>query len=209
MPDDKPRPRSRVPQRPRRFVVRDKDDHRTTEKIEEFLAGPAQRIGRKLRRPAGSSQTSDTTLDTRTDFNAALRSEAARADRYGRPATVVAVEFTIAGGAGPEAIGPRRSTDGRAARQIDRLAGSIAFTLRREARDTDRIARVSPNRFHVLLPETTEADALRYIDRARQACEVWFDGAALSVQLRMEAASSGNGLSLTEALASAEERISA
>ena len=120
----------------------------------------------------------------------------ARTERYGRPATVVAVEFAV--GATPAPGG-----------QIDRLAGPIGFTLRREARDTDRIARVAPNRFHVLLPETSEADALRYIDRARQACEVWFTGAALPVRLRIEAASAGRDRSLADALAAVEDRLSA
>jgi GGDEF domain-containing protein len=209
MPDDQPRPRSRAAQRPRKVVVRDADDQRATEKTEEVLSGQARRDGRESRRPADSARPSDTPLDTRTDFNAALRNEAARADRYGRPATVVAVEFFVGDGIEPENMGRIPVDDRHAARQVDRLAGSIAFTLRREARDTDRIARVTPSRFHVLLPETTEADALRYIDRARQACEVWFDGADLSVDLRMEAASSGDGLSLTEALATAVERVSA
>jgi GGDEF domain-containing protein len=99
--------------------------------------------------------------------------------------------------------------DSQTLRQIDRLAAPIGYTLRREARDTDRIARVAPNRFHVLLPETSEGDALRYISRARQACEVWFTGASLSVRLRIEAASAGQDRSLVEALADVEDRLSA
>ena len=130
----------------------------------------------------------------------------ARTERYGRPATVVAVEFAVArrplrSGAAPGA--------GAAGPPDRRLAGPIGFTLRREARDTDRIARVAPNRFHVLLPETSEADALRYIDRARQACEVWFIGAALPVRLRIESASAGRDRSLADALAAVEDRLSA
>jgi len=95
------------------------------------------------------------------------------------------------------------------ARQVDRLAGPIGFTLRREARDTDRITRVAPNRFHVLLPETSDVDAERFVERARRACEVWFAGAAIPVKLKFEAASTGRDLSLPEALAIVEERISA
>jgi GGDEF domain-containing protein len=196
MPDDRQPPRPLGPRRARRFVVRDGDDHRVTEKIEKFLSGPRSR-----RRTHGPSRmeparAAESALDTRTDFEAAIRREMARTERYGRPATVVAVEFAVATTSAPGG-------------QIDRLAGPIGFTLRREARDTDRIARVAPNRFHVLLPETSEADALRYIERARQACEVWFTGATLPVRLRIEAASAGRDRSLADALAAVEDRLSA
>ncbi len=197
MPDDRqPPPRPLGPRRARRFVVRDGDDHRVTEKIEKFLSGPRSRRRAHSAPRIEPARASESALDTRTDFAAAIRREMARTERYGRPATVVAVEFAV--GATPAPGG-----------QIDRLAGPIGFTLRREARDTDRIARVAPNRFHVLLPETSEADALRYIDRARQACEVWFIGAALPVRLRIEAASAGRDRSLADALAAVEDRLSA
>jgi GGDEF domain-containing protein len=199
MPDDRPPPpRPLGTRRTRRFTVRDGDDHQATEKIEKFLSGPRSR-----RRAAQSppriepARSPEAGLDTRTDFAAAIKLETARAERYGRPATVVAVEFAVA--TAPSAgMGP-----------VDRLAGPIGYTLRREARDTDRIARVAPNRFHVLLPETSEADARRYIDRARQACEIWFAGAALPVRLRIEAASTDHDRSLAEALAAVENRLSA
>ena len=227
MPDEREKPpRPHGPRRPRRFVVRDSDDHRVTEKIEKFLSGPKnhKRTHTMTRlEPATAVQTA---LDTRTDFAAALRRETARAERYGRPATVVAVEFAVGGSAtngqdhtesdpwenlrrAPFSTPDVHAGNGHVDGQIDRLAGPIGFTLRREARDTDRIARVAPNRFHVLLPETSEADAIRYIDRARQACEVWFTGAALPVSLRIEAASAGRDRSLIEALAAVEDRLSA
>jgi hypothetical protein len=209
MPDErKPLPRPLGPRRARRFVVRDADEHRVTEKIEKFLSGP------RSRRPIDSAplnpeRAAETALDTRTDFAAAIRREMARTERYGRPATVVAVEFAVATAPAPDDADRRRALESHVLRQIDGLAGPIGFTLRREARDTDRIARVAPNRFHVLLPETSEADALRYIDRARQACEVWFTGAALPVRLRIEAASAGRDRSLADALAAVEDRLSA
>jgi GGDEF domain-containing protein len=188
-------------------VVRDGDDHRVTEKIEKFLSGPRSR--RRMHGPSRmeAAAGAETALDTRTDFEAAIRREMARTERYGRPATVVAVEFAVADA--ERRAAEDRSLDGHVVRQIDRLAGPIGFTLRREARDTDRIARVAPNRFHVLLPETSEADAVRYIDRARQACEIWFTGAALPVRLRIEAASAGRDRSLADALAVVEDRLSA
>lgn len=186
-------------------MVRDGDDHRATEKIEEFLSGP--RAKSRHRTALTVKRTGDTDLDTRTDFAAALERETARTERYGRPATVLAVEFAV--NALAAADRPLWPVSGAVDRQIDQLAGPIGFTLRREARDVDRIARVAPNRFHVLLPETTAADAARYVDRARQACEVWFAGAALPVRLRIESASSGDGRTLGDALADVEDRLSA
>jgi hypothetical protein len=208
MPDETPASQPSRSRRPRRFVVRQADDHRVTEKIEEFLSGPQSRQRTGVRRTAPASARSGPSLDTRTDFVAAVHREAARSDRYGRPATIVAVEFAIQA---PTPIGTASPESLRAARhdEVDRLAGPIGYTLRREARDSDRIARVAPNRFHVLLPETTEADSRGYVERARRACEVWFAGAAIPVRLRIEAASTGRGRSLIEALADVEERLSA
>jgi hypothetical protein len=228
MPDEREKPpRPHGPRRPRRFVVRDSDDHRVTEKIEKFLSGPKHHKRTHSPQRLEPATAVQSALDTRTDFAAALRRETARAERYGRPATVVAVEFAVGGGdangndhppsgdrwehlrRAPFSAPDVHPTNGHIDGQLDRLAGPIGFTLRREARDTDRIARVAPNRFHVLLPETSEADAIRYIDRARQACEVWFTGAALPVSLRIEAASAGRDRSLIEALAAVEDRLSA
>jgi len=200
MPDDRSHPDRPAPRRARRFVVRDAEDHRTTEKIEEFLTGPRTRARPQRARPAdvgGSRPVAD--LDTRTDFVAAVRRETVRSARYGHPATIVAVEFAIAAAGGVPVDD----------RQIDRLAAPIGFTLRREARETDRIARVAPNRFHVLMPETVSTDAAGYIDRARNACEIWFAGASLPVRIRFEAASSSPRQSLTAALEAVEERLTA
>jgi GGDEF domain-containing protein len=202
MPDDHQPAKPAPKRRSRRFVALESDDHQVSEKIEKFLSGPRVRNRTRHPRPAAPGRGGDSVLDTRTDFTAALNREAARSERYGRPATVIAVEFELAA---PVAT----MTDHQLGREIDRLAGPIAFTLRREARDTDRIARIAPNRFHVLLPETGEGDARSYVDRARQACEIWFTGAALSVNLRIEAASTGRGRSLTDALAAVEGSISA
>src|SRR5258705_3570984 len=96
MPDDRPHAERPVARRARRFVVRDAEDHLATEKIEEFLTGPRTRA-----RPRGprSIETNKPVaiadLDTRTDFVAALRHEALRTERYGRPATIVWVEVDL------------------------------------------------------------------------------------------------------------------
>jgi hypothetical protein len=227
MPDERQAPPlSLDPRRASRFVVRDSDDYRVTEQIEKFLSGPPSHRRTQSPPRMEPARPAISPLDARTDFASAMRRETARSERYGRPATVVVVEFAIAihptngvddGLAEPEpepepegrVVGDLRAADGRLIRQIDRLAAPIEYTLRREARDTDRIARVASNRFHVLLPETSVADALRYVDRARHACEIWFTGAALPVRLRIESASAGLGQSLIEALAAVEDRLSA
>ncbi len=213
MPDEITSPEPPNPRRSRRFVVRDSDDHRVSEKIEEFLSGPRTRQRTGNRRVAEPAPDRETPLDTRSDFAAAVRREAARSERYGRPATVLAVEFGFSAQSGPTfphgALPGGRVHPAQADRQVDRLAGPIGFTLRREARDTDRIARVAPNRFHVLLPETSERAAKGYIERARRACEVWFAAVALPVELRIEAASTTRERTLTDALAVVEERLSA
>ncbi len=211
MADEPQAPEPHSPRRPRRFVVRHAEDHRVTEKIEAFLSGPRARQRTGLS-PATQPASGDAQLDTRTDFGAAVQREAARSERYGRPATILAVEFAIAERERPSLASgaplPARHP-AQADRQIDRLAGPIGYTLRREARDTDRIARVAPNRFHVLLPETSERAAKGYIERARRACEVWFAAVALPVELRIEAASTTRERTLTDALAVVEERLSA
>ncbi len=209
MPDERqPSPQPFAPRRAPRFVVRDSDDNHATEKIEKFLFGPPDQDRAQSAPRMDRARSTDATLDSRTDFASALRRETARAERYGRPATVVAVEFCIGLGERGTTREPG-SADARTGGEMDRLARPIAFTLRREARDTDRIVRVAPNRFHVLLPETTEADAFRYIDRARHACEVWFMGAELPVRLRIETASATRDQSLMDALAAVEDRLSA
>src|SRR5215210_3383970 len=118
MPDDPHRKAPAARRRGRRFVVRDPDDHRATAKIEAFLSGPRAR-GRTGPRPVNSPGRVDLNFDTRTDFAAALDREAARTERYGRPATVLAVEFEVGnaadGGDGATGgqLGPRARSEPR------------------------------------------------------------------------------------------------
>ena len=59
-------------------------------------------------------------------------------------------------------LGPgRRRTDARRA----------ARTLSQSIRTSDHIARLEPIRFGILLTETTEIDAINFIERARASCE--------------------------------------
>jgi GGDEF domain-containing protein len=130
-------------------------------------------------------------LDTRSDWNAALRHEEARVVRYGRPAAVLIVD-----------IGSRQP--GR----IDRIAEKVGSTVRHQARETDRVARISPSRFHVLLPETHEADADVLAERVRRACaEITVAPAGLGVIVQIASASPMPGETLGDALRAAERRL--
>lgn len=191
---DEPAPRTRR-RRPRRFVLPDHDDGRTNEAIEEFIAGtPRRRAHRRIpvsptppaprQRPAATEPWSG--LDSRVDWEAALRREEARVARYGRPATVLVLE--VSQDRGSEPPGPARAAI-RA-----RLAQGVAGVLREQARDSDRLARVAEARFHVLLPETTEREAARYVARVSAAVATLGHGEEPVLTVGMAGARPGDGL---------------
>ena len=208
MPDERqPPPRPLGPRRPRRFVVRDADDHRVTEKIEKFLSGPRSRRRTQSAPVIDPARTTDTSLDTRTD------SPPRSGGRwYGQNATAARRPSSRSNSTSPRRPRQTGRTSGehRTATSSARSTGSPARSASRSgARPATRIE--CPRRSESLpcpAAETSEANALRYIDRARQACEVWFTGAALPVRLRIEAASAGRDRSLA-ALAAVEDRLSA
>ena len=163
LPDDTPPPAPcRTPRsgRRQRFVMPDdQHDERVGEVIEAFLDGPPPKARRRVRqapRPARLRPTSlrPVPLDTRPDWDVALRHEDAR-------------------------DGPLRSAGERRRRSAfaltppgsaDRIAARVGEIVRFHARETDRVARAAADRFHVLLPETEEAEAETLIERVRSAC---------------------------------------
>jgi diguanylate cyclase (GGDEF)-like protein len=88
-------------------------------------------------------------------------SETARVRRYKRPATVVLVEI-----AGLARLGRLWGPD-----VAERTLVAAARTLSQSIRTSDHIARLEPIRFGILLTETTEIDAINFIERARTSCE--------------------------------------
>ncbi|MEO5884579.1 MAG: hypothetical protein ABIQ58_03585, partial [Candidatus Limnocylindrales bacterium] len=76
------------------------------------------------------------------------------------------------------------------------------------ARETDRVARVGPTRFHLLLPETLEPEAVALAERVRVA---WAATDAAGPQSGLEiaaaAASPARGGTLLEALSQAQARL--
>ena len=126
-----------------------------------------------------------------------LTEENARVQRYGRAATVVLVEL-----AGVDRLAERL---GPAA--ADRLIPPIATTMRRHARSADSLARLSPTRFAVLLPDTDEVKAINYVERVRAACDVWLEAGAVSLRLSIGWAEVNPNQPVDPAVQIAEQRL--
>ena len=130
-------------------------------------------------------------LDTRPDWEAALRHEDARLARYGRAASVLVVDLQL-------------TTPGAE----DRVAAEVGAVIRELARETDRVARVSLTRFHVLLPETLEPEATALAERVRQTCASSVSTSqAGGLTIAASAASPARGATLVDALRRAQERL--
>jgi diguanylate cyclase (GGDEF)-like protein len=131
------------------------------------------------------------------EWNRILADEDARIHRYGRPATVVLVELDgldrLVGVLGQEAG--------------DRILPAVADALSRHARGADHIARLGPGRFGILLPETGEVEAVNYVERVRQVCELWLESGAIALRLAIGWASPAADTSLSDAFNEAQERM--
>ena len=138
-----------------------------------------------------------TGLDNRLAWDRSVRQENERKRRYGRPVSVVIADLY-----GLDALAERV---GREA--ADRLVPAIAEALRRYGRTTDRVARVGHARFHVLLPETDEVRAINYVERVRQACDIWLESGAVALSLSMGWASPGPDDDIETAMVMAEDRL--
>lgn len=127
----------------------------------------------------------------------AVRREDSRQQRYRRAASIVVIEARAL-----------TRTEG-ADTWLSRAAGPIAHTIRRAARQTDRITRASENRFLILLPETSEADAAHFAERVLGDCAVWLNAALAPIAVRASAAAATatSELSLEDALTRAIEAL--
>jgi GGDEF domain-containing protein len=201
LPDQPPPVRRRAPKngrRPRFVLPADHhDDERVGEVIEAFLDGPPVRTRRGPRAPRPRPMVvrearRPIPMDTRQDWDSALRHEVARLARYGRPASVVVVQL-----------------HGAATAALDRVAGRVATTIRERARETDRVTRAASDRFHVLLPETDAVDAAAFAERLHTACLERLDGragASAGLEVEAVAASPEPGRTLQDALRDAVVR---
>lgn len=197
LPDEPLRPRRRAPRtgrRPRFVLPTEHHDERVGEVIEAFLDGPPERSrpapDRRGRTPLRSVPR-QIPLDTRSDWDVALRHEDARMARYHRPASVLVLRLHAA----------HPGTE-------DLFAARVGRIIREHVRETDRVARAAADRFHVLLPETAAAEASALAERIRDACVQrirWLDGDELG--LRTAAAMPSPGETLLDALRSAQGTV--
>ena len=129
------------------------------------------------------------------EWNRILADEGARVSRYGRPATVVLVELD----------GLDRMTSTLGAEAADRVLPALADSISRHARGADHIARLGPGRFGILLPETSEVEAVNFVERIREVCELWLESGAIAMRLAIGWASPVGDGSLGDAFKDAEE----
>jgi diguanylate cyclase (GGDEF)-like protein len=173
------------------------------------LAVSARADGDSVQEPAAPEPAGPTTLTLATDhallpglddeaaWDRRVADEAARLARYRRPVTIVCVDLD----------GLDRLRDVLGEEAGDRLTLAMADTLRRLARDTDHIAHLGNGRFAVLMPETPDAAAARFVERVRRACELWLDSAAVAVRLAIGWASTSGELDLAGVQQLAIERM--
>jgi GGDEF domain-containing protein len=163
-------------------------DPRTDEAIDALLAGRARRRGRPTTSPIPlDGARHPTGLLSRVAWTEALARESARLERYGHVAAVAVFQLTDPAGAASAA------TTGDPDGWLERLAGPVARTIRRGARETDLITRAGPGRYQVLLPETTESEAGLFAERVAADCGAWFGaiGAPLTIRASVAAATTG------------------
>ena len=132
-----------------------------------------------------------------TDWNRLVADEDIRHARYKRRATVVVMELD----------GFDRLTAALGQLAADRVIVAVADTIRRNARKADHVARLGPSRFGVFLPETDEVAAINYVERVREASDLWLESGAISLRLAIGWASPVVDSSVVSAQAEAIERM--
>jgi diguanylate cyclase (GGDEF)-like protein len=131
------------------------------------------------------------------EWNRIVADEDARNHRYGRPATVVIVELD----------GLERLIAALGSLAGDRVLPALADALSRNARGADHLARLGPARFGILLPETGEVEAVNYVERVRQACDLWLESGAIALRLAIGWASPAPDSNLSDAVVLAQNRM--
>jgi GGDEF domain-containing protein len=200
LPDEPLPSRRRAPRngrRPRFVLPADHHDERVGEVIEAFLDGPPERSRRTSRtralprRDKLRAVRKPTPMDTRNDWDAALRQEDARLARYSRPACVLVIRLSV-------------SIPGNE----DRYAMRIGPIVRDLVRQTDRVTRAAADRFHVLMPETEEPEAEVVGERLRDACGgLTWRGVRTALEIKVASVSPGSGDTLYDALREAQEAV--
>ena len=159
--------------------------------------GPSSGAAHLRRMPVERPAEALPAMGTASTWAIWLDEEAARTARYDRPVTIVLVELA----------GLDRLADRVGASAADRLIPPVAATIRRQARAADRLARLTPTRFGLLLVETDEVSAINYIERVRSACDVWLAAGAVSLRLSVGWAEIRPDRSVEAAAREAEKRL--
>lgn len=139
-----------------------------------------------------------TGTDGPDQWDRVVASEQARMRRYGGSVTIVLVEFTGFDGLA-SLIG------GEAAIQS---FARLSRVLARQVRASDHIARLTSNRFGILLIETDEVRTLNFVDRVLSACHREVAQHAM-IQVAIGWASPGPGEGLSDAMMTADARLKA
>jgi hypothetical protein len=199
LPDQPPPSPRRAPRNGRRarFVLpaeHHDEDERVGEVIEAFLDGPPEKARKaSLPRPRRAlyAVRPPVPMDTRPDWDRALRLEDARLARYGRPASVLVIRLRA----------PAPGAE-------DRYAGRVGGIVREHARETDRVTRAGPDRFQLLLPETEGAEGDVLAGRIREACDRQIRlRTGHGLVIRAAAVSPGPGQTLQDALRVAQDAV--
>jgi diguanylate cyclase (GGDEF)-like protein len=123
-------------------------------------------------------------------FARLVADEDSRIQRYRRVATVVMIEVE----------GLDKLVERLGDTAIDRLIPAVADSIRRNARESDHVARLESGRFAVLMPETDEVQAINYVERVRRACDLWLESGAVSLRLAIGWASASESSLMTAQL---------
>jgi diguanylate cyclase (GGDEF)-like protein len=162
----------------------------------ELAAAPPALVPLSLAEHPRAAEILDA-LEPASAWRPLLDLERARVTRYRHPATVVVADLE----------GVDRLTARLGAESAERLIPAVAGTLRREARGTDRIARLGSARFGILLPETDEIAAINWVERVREATDLWLEASAVSLRLAFGWAELGPDADVDAVLALASERL--
>ena len=133
----------------------------------------------------------------RQAWEASLVDEAERQQRYGRPLAILLAEVE-ASETEPSAMG---------AAMIGRMAPRCAAVLLALARGSDRVTRLSGNRFGVLLLEADEAGAAIYAERAATVCATWLASSPYPMRLSVGWSVAREPADLVRAMRTAEDRL--
>jgi diguanylate cyclase (GGDEF)-like protein len=175
-------------------------ERRRLRSIMSAATGGDRKLARSNARSAG--RVTPAALDPETGLDLApawarwLADEDSRVRRYGRRATIVLV--TIEGlDVLAEHLGVPAATP----------LTPVVANLRQHARESDRLARLGPAKFGVLLPETDEIRAINYVERVRAACDQWLESGNVALRLSIGWAEVNEGRGMHAAIEIAEDRL--